>query len=229
MDKAYFRKIEDSEQFSFSFRYENSDLKVNRQFNFVRQISEPLSAFLARLQGNMEKVIKKKTKIKDTATTTSTVNVAFTVNGKQAEHETVCAEIFKLNNVVQMEVLDKIFKVVINSPWIDSLSIPFSIMASFPVCPSKFEAFNTDLNDSDFIWSSSDDRIDWIEQGRGYVFTPSIDIINSYLKLTCTPKHKSLEGPTVEIECKTKIQAGPGHCPFETRHQFTQERTGENG
>lgn len=31
-------------------------------------------------------------------------------------------------------------------------------------------------------------------------------------------------GPAAEFICKKEVQAGPGPCPFETRHCFTQER-----
>lgn len=31
-------------------------------------------------------------------------------------------------------------------------------------------------------------------------------------------------GPAVEVVSKKVVEAGPGHCPFETRHAFTTER-----
>ncbi|XP_045471233.1 2',5'-phosphodiesterase 12 isoform X1 [Harmonia axyridis] len=210
MDKAYFRKVEDIQQFSFTFRYENKELKVNRQFNFVRQMSEPLSAFLTRLETNVDKAIKKKNKKKEPTTTPIEMSVGFTVNGINVENGTPCEEVFKFDNVVQMKVLDTVFDVVINSPWIDALGVPSSMLATFPTYPNKFESFNTNIDESDFTWYSSKDRKFWTEQ-------------------VCTPKHKSLEGPTVEVECTSKVQAGPGHCPFETRHQFTQNKTSQKG
>ncbi|XP_044752653.1 2',5'-phosphodiesterase 12 [Coccinella septempunctata] len=228
MDKAYFRKLEDLQQFSFTFQYENAELKVNRQFNFVRQISEPLSAFLTRLETNVDKVIKKKNKKKDPTTIPSNLNIGFTVNGMNVQNGT-CEEIFTLTNAVQLRILDKVFDVIINSPWIDSLGIPSSILAGFPTYPNKFEAYNTDSKESDFIWYTSKDGKTWSEQAKGFMFTPGNDLIDCYLKLSCTPRHKSLEGPTVEVECNAKIQAGPGNCPFETRHQFTKNKTPGNG
>lgn len=31
-------------------------------------------------------------------------------------------------------------------------------------------------------------------------------------------------GPAVEVISKKVVEAGPGKCPFETRHKFTTER-----
>lgn len=34
----------------------------------------------------------------------------------------------------------------------------------------------------------------------------------------------TLVGPAIEVVAKKVVEAGPGKCPFETRHEFTTER-----
>lgn len=39
--------------------------------------------------------------------------------------------------------------------------------------------------------------------------------------------NETLVGPAVEVVSKKVVEAGPGQCPFETRHIFTTERLSE--
>ena len=116
---------------------------------------------------------------------------------------------------------------------VETLALPNSIMANFPAYPSKFEAKFTNVDQSEFIWSKSETiekaanpRIlaNWVETGTGYVYTPSNQEIGCHLKVTCIPKNDEQAGPKYEIFSQSPVEAGPGPCPFETRHQFTKER-----
>ena len=42
------------------------------------------------------------------------------------------------------------------------------------------------------------------------------------LKIICTPRNGEISGPDVEHVSKCTVEAGPGPCLFEHRHQFTQ-------
>ncbi|CAH2066567.1 unnamed protein product, partial [Iphiclides podalirius] len=44
------------------------------------------------------------------------------------------------------------------------------------------------------------------------------------LKLECIPVNDVTVGPTVETISKGQVEAGPGPCPFETRHLFTSSK-----
>ncbi|KAL3283062.1 hypothetical protein HHI36_006220 [Cryptolaemus montrouzieri] len=131
-------------------------------------------------------------------------------------------------NELSLTVIGKTFNVVINSPWIDTIGLPSSVLATYPVYPNKLEIFNTNIDQSDFIWFDSKDKKNWSEHTRSYIFFPGNELVNSYIKLMCVPKNENREGPSVEVECDNKIQASPGFCPFETRHKFTQSRTLSN-
>lgn len=65
----------------------------------------------------------------------------------------------------------------------------------------------------------------WQYCGEGMFYTTSNEDVDHYLKLKITPGNvEGIFGPPVEHICKNVIQAGPGPCPFETRHCFTQKR-----
>ncbi|KAJ3656962.1 hypothetical protein Zmor_015999 [Zophobas morio] len=222
MNQAYLRHLDDSEKFELTFQYVDPAAKIDRQFNFCRQVSESVNAFTQRVATNVEKVIKKKTKNQPQ----EAVQVAVSVNGSLVEDETVsCRDIFtRLNNNVTLSVCNKEFKVIINSPWISGVVLPSSILAGFPVYPMKFESVYTDKGVSEFRWFKSVDKKDWTLVGEGFVYETSNSDVGNFLKLSCLPKCGDVEGPVAEAVSSVKVEAGPGFCPFETRHQFTTEK-----
>ena len=54
--------VEGEDRFTFSFFLRNADLRIERQFNMQRPLSEPSVAFLHRLNANVDKVVAKKRK-----------------------------------------------------------------------------------------------------------------------------------------------------------------------
>lgn len=91
-----------------------------------------------------------------------------------------------------------------------------------------------DRHASEFIWykgklpnSQREDQIEWSEEiGRGFAVMIGPADVGYRLKVKAIPKSTcgTKIGPPVEGISKTNIGAGPGVCPFETRHLFTQER-----
>lgn len=229
MEKAYYRQSDD-ERFLFTFQYNNSDLNVNRQFNFCRQLTESIGSFLSRVNTNVANVLSKKAKKKKKKTTENDivepqVSSSILLNDQEVGSEKTCKEVFQLHNNVILRVSEKNYLVVINSPWIDSASLPSAILARFPVYPSKFSCVNTEKKLSEFIWFKSRNKSDWTQVGSEFVYTPSNEDIGAHLKLHCIPRNKHSEGPILELVSGATVQADPGYCPFETRHKFTQQKT----
>ena len=56
--------MEGEDRFTLSFFMRNPELKIERQFNMMRPLSEPSAAFLHRLNANVDKVVAKKRKKK---------------------------------------------------------------------------------------------------------------------------------------------------------------------
>lgn len=235
MDKAYLRRLTESEQFNFAFRYVDPDLKLDRQFNFNRRLSEDVDAFLLRVATNFEKVAAKKMKLKkkknektEEDTEEKKIEVSLFVDNNEIARNSICSEVFLPGKHIVLKLESKSFKIVVNSPWIDAISLPSSMLATFPVYPSKFESVFTEKELSTFVWTKSKDKKTWTDVGNGFIFTPSNDEIDHYLKLSCTPKNSSNEGPCTETISECKVEASPGKCPFDTRHEFTKERASGN-
>lgn len=133
----------------------------------------------------------------------------------------------------QLLIQEDPFTVKFNNPWVNNVTLPVSILANFYLYPSKLEMDFSDLHSSEFIWykgkmpkSNKETDIEWAEIGRGYSILIKSDDIGYRIKLLLTPKNadKSKIGPEVEATSKCEVQAGPGVCPFEERHLYTQER-----
>lgn len=235
MDKAYLRRLNDTEQFEFAFRYIDHDLKIDRQFNFNRRLTENIDAFLTRVTTNFEKVASKKLKKKKKKTGTPIeeeeeikTDVRLFSDNNEVAKDSICNDVFVPGRHIILKLASTKYEIVINSPWIDSISLPTSMLATFPAYPSKFETVFTDKELSTFVWSKSKDKKIWTDISNDFICVPSNEEIEHYLKLSCTPKNCSSEGPCTETISECKVEASPGKCPFETRHEFTKERSAGN-
>ncbi|XP_077997453.1 2',5'-phosphodiesterase 12-like [Glandiceps talaboti] len=76
------------------------------------------------------------------------------------------------------------------------------------------------------IESSSED---WVEVMKGKVFQPQISDVGFKIKVNCEPKNGQRRGNSKERISDCEISAGPGVCPFENRHLYTQKRVGNDG
>lgn len=225
MDKAYMRCPEGSEVFDLSFQYFHPILNINRQFNFSRKLSESVSVFLSRIATNVEKIVNKKQKKKlKSAEESAPLAVKLFQNGDEVCGDLLCESLFKIGGDIRLKILDHEYTIVVNTPWIKNLELPSSILATFPVYPSKFETLFVDKNISDFTWYKSHDQKNWLLAGHGFLFTPCKTDIDYYLKLSCLPKNASDLGPCTEVESAEKIQADPGQCPFDIRHKFAKDK-----
>lgn len=125
------------------------------------------------------------------------------------------------------------YAVKFNWPWINTLTLPTSILAGFYVYPSKIEFDFTDRQASEFIWyrgklptNNKQSQIVWEEVGSGFSWLVRQEDIGYTLKLKAFPKSVDGKkvGPAVEAISQNEVEAGPGTCPFERRHLFTIDR-----
>lgn len=130
-------------------------------------------------------------------------------------------------------IQDDEYNVKFNNPWINNMALPTSILANFYLYPSKLEMDFADRHSSEFIWykgmmpkSNKENEIEWIEIDKGYSILVKSEYIGHKIKLKATPKNadNSKLGPDVEAISKCEVQAGPGYCPFEERHLYTEEK-----
>jgi 2',5'-phosphodiesterase len=116
--------------------------------------------------------------------------------------------------------------------------LPSSILAGFYVYPSKIEFDFADRHSTIFTWyrgkmpkSNKEDEIEWQEIAQNqFAYKTKIEDIDHRLKVMATPKSNNSEkvGLTVEAVSKNVVEAGPGICPFEIRHLFTENKLSGN-
>ncbi|XP_033228631.1 2',5'-phosphodiesterase 12 [Belonocnema kinseyi] len=249
MNEAYLRFDKGQENFEFTFRYVNPECKIDRQFNFNRKSAEPVSVFLKRVDNNVTKVVeKKKSKLKRKQKAKgvtseepeeekepensgdAVIKVALLENESVVENHLPCGSVFE--NVLDLTLLliGEKYSIRKNVPWVEEISLPKSILVGFPTYPSKFSSIYTNLKDSKFIWyknlisDSPRKQPKWVEIGNGYFYVPSAEDLGCQLKLSCIPGNENQTGPLIEVESQNLVEAGPGRCPFETRHAFTKDK-----
>lgn len=224
--EVYLRIHNDKEQFELSFRYHERSLGVNRQLNFTRNLLEPVSTFLERLSMKVnfsQKKKRNKLKVKSATDENDIAKIAinFLKDGKLVSGDLLCKDLFEGNSNIVLLIGDQEYRILKNHPWVESVALPKSIMAGYPVYPIKLVSLYMNEEESDFSWY----RV--MNKGSEYLFsgaiyTPSVLDIGHRLKLVCTPKKDGIIGVPIEIVSNSIVEAGPGFCPFETRHEFTK-------
>ncbi|XP_015510986.2 2',5'-phosphodiesterase 12 [Neodiprion lecontei] len=241
MNEAFVRYDEGTDNFDVTFRYVNAEYNVNKQFNFNRKSDSTVSNFLSRVDANVSKVLsakKKKKKRKSKGEVleddlpVAECKSALLSHGLPIEGDAPCRSVFTPNADVSLVLLGSVYSVKYNAPWVSNIALPKCILASFPTYPSKFETYHTSQVESAFTWyrnnKSKPNANDWQEAAQGFVYTPKVEEIGCLLKLQCVPKKADQIGPTVEVTSPSTIEAGPGYCPFETRHLFTRTKLSGN-
>ncbi|XP_005187956.1 2',5'-phosphodiesterase 12 [Musca domestica] len=248
MDKVYFRHDPSSEDLHISFRYANPELNIDKEFNFCRKIDEKLEVTLNRIRGNIEKEFNKKlrkgkkkssTQVQESLPenlTNGEISIEFRRFDDKLEDITFADMLREQPNNITLKVLEQNFDVVVNQPWVVNLVLPTSIMAGFTVYPTKLEMKYSDKAFSRAEWlrtkmpaSGNIQHATWTKCGEGFAYETSNDDVGHHLKFVVTPGNSQGQfGPAVEQISKNEIQAGPGECPFETRHFFTQTRLTDN-
>lgn len=232
MPAAYFRHEEGADQFHVTFHFQNTDLGVNRQFNFSRQVTESVKDLTNRVSANVEKALQKKAKKKKKEAEDKSLNVRVEIlkNDDLVPPDTRCADLLKCSNNLILHVAGVDYLIIMNAPSVDLVKLPASIMAGFPVYPAKFKMLFATEESSKFLWfrCTSTTSEESVQVGSGYYYTPTVEDIGNYLKFVCVPCNGDMEGPAAEEMSKNVVEAGPGRCPFEDRHIFTSTRLGED-
>jgi len=149
-------------------------------------------------------------------------------NDIKVNGEVSCESLLQDSAVLKLIIFDKTLLIKQNAPHIVNISLSSSILVGFPTYPIKFESLYTDKKQSIFDWYKNDainkKSNSWTHIGKGYFYTPKVSDIGCNLKISCEPRNESDCGCSIEIESKNVVEAGPGQCPFNIRHQFTKHR-----
>lgn len=233
--------IEPSVQISFEYAHNNS---AAREYNADRQKSELTGNTLTRISANINKQINKKAKKRkrqDGAEELEEVTVKLFESDENTpvSEDIPLVEALKHERVVMIE--SQKYIIDLNPPLCQKVTIPQTAMVGFPIFPQLQVEF-CNLGDSEYLWEKvkyEDEKCDIKSQkpppakeaersevGTSLMYTPSNSDIGYRLSLTCTPKNGQRSGKSVTVESKFEVTAGPGFCPFENRHLYTQKETG---
>ena len=245
-DKAYIRKLKDTDRIEIKLFYADEDLDLNRWFVFNRLLDDNVQQIKERVTANLDKACLKAHKIKQKSAKKGRPldppSYKLLVDVKQSETPVDSAVIFRdliQQPNVALSVNDKVYKFDVDPPTVNLLKLPSAPMAGFPIYPTKLEVENCTPSQCDFLWFKSSPSLAsppepnsnlWKPVSQGMVYTISNSDIGSWLQLKCIPKNSPTREGMPEIAVTSQVvEAGPGPCPFEVRHNFTKERTGDNG
>lgn len=227
-NKCYLRYVQDDERVDITFLLKIKD--SIRQFNLSRSPSEDIASLTTRIESNVQKVINKNNRKKLVSDNKVTIKIC-TKTGLFPEKYT-CKDLFEFRQPLMMKINDENYEIVFNEPWITSIGISQSILAGFPVYPENLKMLFSDIKKCQFKWyrgkavnekgkTMSDENIQWEFICENFSYIPTLNDIGMKLKVQCIPGNEVTSGPAVDAISKGVVEAGPGKCPFETRHMFT--------
>ena len=239
--KAYIR-TQKEDRVEIKFRYVDSNLGLDRWFSLNRSVDDSVQQIKERIVTNIDKAClkyRKKNKLKKSPESAVSeefkLDVTITENNEVLCSELACRELLAMQNVA-IVVNGQCFHLDIDPPTVKTLKLPASIMAGYSVYPSKLEVEYCTPNQCEFKWfkchaptAPVGESDVWTQVGTGLTYTTSNLDIGSWLKLECIPKSLTREGLPEITVASQKIEAGPGPCPFEIRHNFTKEFMGNDG
>lgn len=243
MSKLCVRCVDDEESLQISLEYASSS-GASRTYNACRPKKENIGNTLSRLAQNINKHLNKKKKKRENGTEQPEVlldlyqsdGVTKILPTESAENALRCGNIINIS--------DKKYTVDVNPPNCRGIIIPQSVMVGFPLFP-KLDLEFSSLDDSEYLWEKIKYEatehsgaqtgkpkkpdpakiIDRQEISRNFSYMPTNDDIGYHLAFTCTPKSGDRVGKPFTAESKFDVTTGPGVCPFETRHLYTQKKT----
>ncbi|CAG9784488.1 unnamed protein product [Diatraea saccharalis] len=233
INKCYFRYIENENKIDITFLFKVKE--TTRQFNLSRKPTETLETLFTRMGANVQKALKKATKKKSPCDCTE-INVNLYDTDKDSLNEqSTCLDLFSAKGPVKIKIYDSIYEAVFNAPWVVSINLPLCILEGFPVYPENFVIQYADRKLCSFNWYKgltknekgndiSEFHVQWELVGGNFIYNPKTEDIGMKLKLVCIPGNENSSGPPVEVISKNFVEAGPGKCPFETRHMFTKTK-----
>ena len=140
------------------------------------------------------------------------------------------------------------FKIRVNAPAVTAAKMPSVLMAGYPVVPiidlefaerhkckfmwfraackpSKHENAKIDKKAQYTIEKCCDVNMAWEFLSDTFKFIPGNNDIGYKLKFVCIPRRGDIFGFSHEVVSSSVVEAGPGMCPFEERHLYTNKAT----
>lgn len=197
-NKFYFRRLPNENEIHITFLFKLADNNT-RQFNLVRKPDENLEGIATRIATNIQKVFNKiNKKFKRNNIIKEKDIELLDTSGNTMPLTVTCSELISTSSPVKLKILDQLYDVEYNSPWITSIALPHSILAGFPIQPVNLAMNFANQENCVFNWYSSvpinskgnkimDCDLKWDNVGTGFTFVPSVNEIGKIIKLQCIP------------------------------------------
>ena len=231
-ENAIVKRFEGESRFTLSFHLKIPANRIDKQFNMNRELAEETSAFLERINNNVNKA----NKVKGTKLEVTFLGEDSTVIESCDKYKTVQEFLFKEN--LRLSVGGKEFPVKVNPPLVRELKISENILTDLMLWPysltldfadeskTKLEWFVSEKLDEDKIPQPqkkskvdySKMNLSWTKLGEGFSLIPSSQHINCLVKLVVTPFSQSgVEGEKTSMLIGQPVTAGPGKTPANNR------------
>lgn len=246
LTKAYIRRLKEQERVEIKLHYVDQDIDLDRWFSFNRQLDDNVQQVKERIVANLDRAClkshKKKQKSIKKGKPIDPASYKISVDLKKNGEPVDCAVQFRDllgQDDVSLTINDRVYQFDIDPPTVQLLKLPSAVMAGFSIYPTKLELENCTTSQCEFQWFKSQPSLSsapepdselWIPVGKGVMYGVTNSDIGSWLQLRCIPKDGQGKEGVPEIALTSQaVEAGPGPCPFEVRHNFTKERMNDSG
>lgn len=234
---AYFREFTHSNQFEFVFNIDTeiSELGVFREeIKAVRAMADTVSSLLQHIKNKIMKILKdgyiEKKGTVDGFNDNLNIPVSLKTDKKHVKGSMGLLALrnnLLKNHFTIFTVFNQQYIVLPNAPLIKQMKLPVVLYTNSCIQPIKFSSLFTENHKSLFIWYKSEDKVTWVEVGRGFSYIIKEADVGCYLKLLCKPVNNiGIHGPQQEVVSDGVIEnmGDLPVCPFESRHQYTKEK-----
>lgn len=156
-------------------------------------------------------------------------NISLTKNKEDVSEETLIKDILRNDECLEFQIFNQFFTVLINVPYVRSMSLVYYIFVDMELKPSKIKACSLDRDKTEFYWFKSLDKIEWTFLDFGFKYKITTKDVDHYLKLVCKPKSLFKDGPPFEIITQNVVKTQSVLTyPFEDRHKYNDSLTSGN-
>lgn len=229
---AYLRELDATKQCELAF-YINSSINgiaLCENVKAVRKVTDTVGSMLQHITNKLNKLIKEKNNSEqeenDENGKCAEIPSWFEYNGEKINGNVVLKTLIKPEKVYLFCILSQKFKVFVNAPLVQMISLPIVIYASAVIQPTRCKMIYSSKDYNDFTWFKSTDKKTWTKVGTKYNYRTKASDVNHYLKLQCVPKTKYSSGPVFEVISEDTVIALPSlpKCPFDKRHKHTPSK-----
>jgi len=235
-DRVVVKHFTGDERFTFSFQLKIADMKIDKQFNLNRDLSEQTGGFLDRLANNVNKAAKNKK-----ALVSDKLEVIFIQDNKvisDSEYKTIQDFLFMSN--LEMKIHELTYKVIVNPPLVRDFKMSALVMTEQMIYPHLLKVDFADETKTRVEWFVSqkldensliqptkkakcdfEEKLNWTRVHEGLYYLPPVSSINCLLKCEVTPYQGTIAGESFTNIVPSPITVGPGVTPTHKRQVWT--------